>query len=96
MTQPACLGGRFSRPTMTLRRLRSMGRASEPVHVQMNLPDRKIVLVNNGPALTSAIVNTKVTSLDRVLADQRCDRQRSTTSSPMPLRSISRRCWRRA
>ncbi|MEG8055009.1 glycoside hydrolase family 2 TIM barrel-domain containing protein [Sphingomonas aerolata] len=26
-------------------------KASEPVHVQMNLPDHKVVLVNNGPAL---------------------------------------------
>jgi len=47
-------------------------KASEPVHVQMNLPDHKIVLVNNGPALTAAVVHARVTSLDnRVLADQR-------------------------
>ncbi|MGU3390150.1 glycoside hydrolase family 2 protein [Sphingomonas sp. M1A8_2b] len=47
-------------------------KASEPVHVQMNLPDHKVVLVNNGPALTGAVVHAKVTSLDnRVLAEQR-------------------------
>ena len=47
-------------------------KASEPVHVQMNLPDHKVVLVNNGPALAGAVVHAKVTSLDnRVLAEQR-------------------------
>ncbi len=47
-------------------------KASEPVHVQMNLPDHKVVLVNNGSALAGAVVRAKVTSLDnRVLADQR-------------------------
>ena len=47
-------------------------KASEPVHVQMNLPDHKVVLINNGPALSGAVVHAKVTSLDnRTLAEQR-------------------------
>ncbi|WP_083671909.1 glycoside hydrolase family 2 protein [Sphingomonas montana] len=47
-------------------------KASEPVHVQLNLPDHKVVLVNNGPALSGAVVHAKVTSLDnRVLAERR-------------------------
>ncbi|MEG3165692.1 LamG-like jellyroll fold domain-containing protein [Sphingomonas sp. PB2P19] len=47
-------------------------KASEPVHVQMNLPDHQVMLVNNGKALAGAVVHAKVTTLDnRVLAEQR-------------------------
>ncbi|HEX8445577.1 MAG TPA: LamG-like jellyroll fold domain-containing protein [Sphingomonas sp.] len=47
-------------------------KASERVHVQLNQPDYKVVLVNNGPALIGATVYAKVTGLDnRILAERR-------------------------
>jgi hypothetical protein len=43
-------------------------KASEPVHVQMNLPDYKVIVVNNGRApLTGATVHARVTTLDNRL-----------------------------
>ncbi|WP_294391066.1 sugar-binding domain-containing protein [uncultured Sphingomonas sp.] len=40
-------------------------KASEPVHVQMNLPDYKIIVVNNGQQpLQGATVQARVTTLD--------------------------------
>ena len=43
-------------------------KASEPVHVQMNLPDFKVIVVNNGRnPLTGATVHARVTTLDNKL-----------------------------
>jgi hypothetical protein len=40
-------------------------KASEPVHVQMNLPDYKVIVVNNGQAaLQGATIQARVTTLD--------------------------------
>jgi len=47
-------------------------KASEPVHVQMNLPDYKIIVVNNGRnALAGATVHARVTTLDNKLIMER-------------------------
>jgi hypothetical protein len=47
-------------------------KASEPVHVQMNLPDYKVILVNNGrDPLAGATVHARVTTLDnKVMLDR--------------------------
>jgi len=47
-------------------------KASEPVHVQMNLPDYKVIVVNNGrDPLAGATVHAHVTTLDnKVLIDR--------------------------
>lgn len=75
MTQPAWPSSAwqiFSSDYDTHAAFYATKKASEPIHVQMNLPDHQVVLVNNGPALTGAVVHAKVTSLDnRVLAEQR-------------------------
>jgi hypothetical protein len=43
-------------------------KASEPVHVQMNLPDYKVMVVNNGrDPLAGATVHARVTTLDNKL-----------------------------
>jgi len=43
-------------------------KASEPVHVQMNLPDYKVIVVNNGrDPLAGATVHARVTTLDNKL-----------------------------
>ena len=43
-------------------------KASEPVHVQMNLPDFKVMVVNNGRTpLAGATVHARVTTLDNQL-----------------------------
>jgi hypothetical protein len=47
-------------------------KASEPVHVQMNLPDFKVIVVNNGrDALAGATVHARVTTLDNKLVAER-------------------------
>lgn len=47
-------------------------KASEPVHVQMNLPDYKVIVVNNGrQALAGASVHARVTTLDNKLVAER-------------------------
>lgn len=48
-------------------------KASEPVHVQMNLPDYKVMVVNNGRTpLAGATVHARVTTLDnRPVLDKR-------------------------
>ncbi|WP_442680058.1 glycosyl hydrolase 2 galactose-binding domain-containing protein [Sphingomonas sp. ASY06-1R] len=47
-------------------------KASEPVHVQMNLPDYKVIVVNNGRTpLTGATVHARVTTLDNTLVSER-------------------------
>lgn len=47
-------------------------KASEPVHVQMNLPDHKVMLINNGQApLPGVTIHARVEALDgRTLADK--------------------------
>jgi hypothetical protein len=47
-------------------------KASEPVHVQMNLPDYKVIVVNNGRTpLAGATVHARVTTLDNTLVSER-------------------------
>jgi len=47
-------------------------KASEPVHVQMNLPDYKVIVVNNGrDALAGVTVHARVTTLDNKLVAER-------------------------
>ena len=47
-------------------------KAAEPVHVQMNLPDYKVIVVNNGrEALAGATVHARVTTLDNKLVAER-------------------------
>lgn len=47
-------------------------KASEPVHVQMNLPDYKVIVVNNGRTpLAGATVHARVTTLDNMLVSER-------------------------
>jgi hypothetical protein len=47
-------------------------KASEPVHVQMNLPDYKVMVINNGQAaLQGATVQARVTTLDNTLVLER-------------------------
>ena len=47
-------------------------KAAEPVHVQMNLPDYKVIVVNNGRnALAGATVHARVTTLDNKLVAER-------------------------
>jgi hypothetical protein len=47
-------------------------KASEPVHVQMNLPDFKVIVVNNGRTpLAGATVHARVTTLDNKLVAER-------------------------
>ncbi|RYY05236.1 MAG: glycoside hydrolase family 2, partial [Alphaproteobacteria bacterium] len=60
MTQPAWPSSAwqiFSSDYDTHSSFYGVKKASEPVHVQMNLPDHKVVLVNNGPALAGAVVH---------------------------------------
>jgi hypothetical protein len=46
-------------------------KASEPVHVQMNLPDYKVIVVNNGrDPLAGATVHARVTTLDNKLVTE--------------------------
>jgi len=48
-------------------------KASEPVHIQMNLPDYKVMVINNGRIpLSGATAHARVTTLDnRVVLDRR-------------------------
>ena len=47
-------------------------KASEPVHVQMNLPDFKVMLINNGrTSIDGATVHARVTTLDNKLVLER-------------------------
>jgi hypothetical protein len=47
-------------------------KASEPVHVQMNLPDYKVIVVNNGRTpLDGATVHARVTTLDNTLVSEK-------------------------
>lgn len=47
-------------------------KASEPVHVQMNLPDYKVIVVNNGrDPLAGATVHARVTTLDNKLVAEK-------------------------
>ena len=76
MTQPAWPSSAwqiFSSDYDTQASFYGVKKASEPVHVQMNLPDYKVVLVNNGTTeLHGMTVDAKVVSLDnRVLAEKR-------------------------
>ncbi len=75
MTQPAWPSSAwqiFSSDYDTQASFYGVKKASEPVHVQMNLPDWKVVLVNNRLAdLRGVKVTAKVVSLDnRTLADR--------------------------
>jgi archaellum component FlaF (FlaF/FlaG flagellin family) len=75
MTQPAWPSSAwqiFSSDYDTQASFYGVKTASEPVHVQMNLPDWKVVLVNNRLAdLRGVKVTAKVVSLDnRTLADR--------------------------
>ncbi|MEG8042242.1 glycoside hydrolase family 2 TIM barrel-domain containing protein [Sphingomonas sp. LR59] len=75
MTQPAWPSSAwqiFSSDYDTQASFYGVKTASEPVHVQMNLPDWKVVLVNNRLAdLRGVNVTAKVVSLDnRTLADR--------------------------
>jgi archaellum component FlaF (FlaF/FlaG flagellin family) len=76
MTQPAWPSSAwqmFSSDYDTQASFYGVKKASEPVHVQMNLPDYKVVLVNNRVGdLRGVTVSAKVVSLDNhVLADKR-------------------------
>jgi len=76
MTQPAWPSSAwqiFSSDYDTHAAFYGVKKAAEPVHVQMNLPDGKVVLVNNGLADIAGItVTAKVVGLDsRPLADRR-------------------------
>ncbi|WP_116092112.1 glycosyl hydrolase 2 galactose-binding domain-containing protein [Sphingomonas crusticola] len=47
-------------------------KASEPVHVQMNLPDYKVMVINNGRSpLAGATVHARVTTLDNKLVGEK-------------------------
>ncbi|WP_174298848.1 glycoside hydrolase family 2 protein, partial [Sphingomonas bacterium] len=75
MTQPAWPSSHwqmFSSDYDTHASFYGVKKASEPVHVQMNLPDHKVVLVNNRLAdLGRVTVRAKVVALDgRVLAER--------------------------
>ncbi|WP_380779547.1 LamG-like jellyroll fold domain-containing protein [Sphingomonas sp. R86520] len=75
MTQPAWPSSAwniFSSDYDTQASFYGVKKASEPVHVQMNLPDWKVVLVNNGLApLRGVTVKAKVVGLDnRTIAEE--------------------------
>jgi len=75
MTQPAWPSSAwqiFSSDYDTQGSFYGVKKASEPVHVQMNLPDYKVILVNNRLAgLHGVVVKAKVVSLDnRTLAEK--------------------------
>ena len=75
MTQPAWPSSAwqiFSSDYDTHSSFYGVKKASEPVHVQMNLPDGKVILVNNGLApLTGVTVAAKAVGLDnRVIAER--------------------------
>ncbi len=75
MTQPAWPSSAwniFSSDYDTQASFYGVKKASEPVHVQMNLPDWKVVLVNNGLAsLRGVTVKAKVVGLDnRTIAEK--------------------------
>ena len=75
MTQPAWPSSAwqiFSHDYDTQASFYGVKKASEPVHVQMNLPDWKVVLVNNGlTSLRGVTVKAKVIGLDnRAIADR--------------------------
>jgi archaellum component FlaF (FlaF/FlaG flagellin family) len=75
MTQPAWPSSAwqmFSSDYDTQASFYGVKKASEPVHVQMNLPDYKVMLVNNRVGdLRGVTVSAKVVSLDnRVLAEK--------------------------
>jgi hypothetical protein len=75
MTQPAWPSSAwqiFSSDYDTHGAFYGVKKASEPVHVQMNLPDHMVMLVNNGrSALGGATVRARVTALDgRVLLER--------------------------
>ena len=56
--------------------------AAEPVHVQMNLPDRKVIVVNNPPvALNDAIVSVEAYAVD--------GRQLLKTSRPVSVGGVA-------
>ncbi|QBM75098.1 glycoside hydrolase family 2 [Sphingomonas sp. AAP5] len=76
MTQPAWPSSAwqmFSSDYDTQASFYGVKKASEPVHVQMNLPDYNVMLVNNRVGdLRGVTVSAKVVSLDnRVLAEKR-------------------------
>uniref|UniRef100_UPI0035CBE921 glycosyl hydrolase 2 galactose-binding domain-containing protein n=1 Tax=uncultured Sphingomonas sp. TaxID=158754 RepID=UPI0035CBE921 len=75
MTQPAWPSSAwqiFSSDYDTQASFYGVKKAAEPVHVQMNLPDYKVILVNNRVAdLRGVTVKAKVVSLDnRMLAEK--------------------------
>lgn len=76
MTQPAWPSSAwniFSHDYDTQASFYAVKKAAEPIHVQMNLPDGKVVLVNNGLAdLRGVTVGAKVVDLaNRPLADRK-------------------------
>jgi len=75
MTQPAWPSSAwqiFSSDYDTHAAFYGVKKASEGVHVQMNLPDRMVMVVNNGrAALDGAVVHAKVTTLDNKLLFER-------------------------
>jgi len=75
MTQPAWPSSAwqiFSHDYDTQASFYGVKKASEPVHVQMNLPDWKVVLVNNGlTTLRGVTVSAKVIGLDNHAIAQR-------------------------
>ncbi len=74
MTQPAWPSSAwqiFSSDYDTQASFYGVKKASEPVHVQMNLPDHKVVLVNNRLTdLTGVTVTAKVVGLDNIVLAQ--------------------------
>jgi hypothetical protein len=75
MTQPAWPSSAwqiFSSDYDTHGAFYGVKKASEPLHVQMNLPDHKVIVVNNGrDALAATTVRARVVSLDgRVLLEK--------------------------
>ncbi|MBB4086481.1 glycosyl hydrolase 2 galactose-binding domain-containing protein [Sphingomonas carotinifaciens] len=88
MTQPAWPSSAwqiFSSDYDTHAAFYGVKKASEPVHVQMNLPDYRVVLVNNGrDALKGVVVRARVVSLDnRTLAEQEAKLEaRGETATP--------------
>jgi hypothetical protein len=75
MTQPAWPSSAwqiFSSDYDTHAAFYGVKKASEGVHVQMNLPDHKVMLVNNGrEPLNGAVVHARVTTLDNRLLFER-------------------------
>jgi len=75
MTQPAWPSSAwniFSSDYDTQASFYGVKKASEPLHVQMNLPDHKVVVINNDPTITRRIdVQARVVGLDgKLLAEK--------------------------